>query len=156
MRRSYIALSTSGETLPMALIDCKFFSETPGMCYQCCGTEDFLYTQNTRFRVPKEGPKSVFFSAKRSSSSLSEREGSFFRRFLMLQTSASFEVRQAARASCGLYFDKKPAACHKAGVRRSAGNASGGAMAQIICWLPIGGRRCLRWYRGIFGGMASR
>jgi len=47
-------------------------------------------------RAEKRPKIRVFFSAKRSSSSQSERAGSFFRRFVMLQTSASFEVRQAA------------------------------------------------------------
>jgi adenylate cyclase len=44
----------------------------------------------------KKTQNPCIFSAKRSSSSLSERAGSFFRQFLMIQTSASFEVRQAA------------------------------------------------------------
>ena len=52
----------------------------------------------------KKTQNPCFFSAKRSSSSLSERAGSFFRRFLMLQTSASFEVRQAARANAERNF----------------------------------------------------
>jgi hypothetical protein len=48
-------------------------------------------------RAKKKTQNPCFFSAKRSSSSLSEKAGSFFSTILILQISASFEVRQAAR-----------------------------------------------------------
>jgi hypothetical protein len=56
-----------------------------------------LARNRCRHCVPKEDPESLFFSAERGFSSLSERRDSSFRGFFMLQIPASFQVRQAAR-----------------------------------------------------------